>query len=165
MLVAIKAVHSAIFLVMLSAIGWLLATGLTGRRDRSVAAAGALVAAESVVFLANRGKCPLTPLAEQYGAQRGGVSDIFLPDAVARTIPIWSTSAVAVAAALHLLRRIPTTRASPQQTSPRSAMRVPGIRYAGKLHPAGGERSWARGPINETPPASLPRARDATERA
>ena len=56
--------------------------------------AGALVAAESVVFLANRGKCPLTPLAEQYGAQRGGVSDIFLPDAVARTIPIWSTSAV-----------------------------------------------------------------------
>jgi hypothetical protein len=111
MLVAIKAVHSAIFLAMLSAIGWLLATGLTGRRDRSVAAAGALVAAESVVFLANRGTCPLTPLAEHYGARRGGVSDIFLPDGVARTIPIWATSAVVVAMALHLRRRAPSTGA------------------------------------------------------
>jgi hypothetical protein len=88
--------------VMLTAIGWLLATGLAGRRDRSVAAAGALVAAESVVFVVNRGTCPLTPLAEQYGAVRGGVSDIFLPDGVARTIPIWATSAVVVAASLHL---------------------------------------------------------------
>lgn len=105
MLRAIKAVHSAVFLVMLSAIGWLVATGLTGRRDRSVAAAGALVAAESVVFVVNSGTCPLTPLAERYGATRGGVSDIFLPDPVARTIPIWASSAVAVAAALHLRRR------------------------------------------------------------
>ena len=105
MLVAIKAVHSAIFFVMLSAIGWLLATGLTGRRDRSVAAAGALVAVESVVFVVNGGTCPLTPLAERHGAKRGEVSDIFLPDAVARTIPIWATSAVAVAVALHLRRR------------------------------------------------------------
>jgi hypothetical protein len=104
-LAAIKAVHSAVFLVMLTAIGWLVATGLTGRRDRSVAAAGALVAAESVVFVVNRGTCPLTPLAERYGAVRGGVSDIFLPDGVARTIPIWATSAVVVAAALHLRSR------------------------------------------------------------
>jgi len=81
------------------------------RRDRSVAAAGALVAAESVVFLANRGTCPLTPLAEHYGARRGGVSDIFLPDGVARTIPIWATSGVVVAMALHLRRRPPSTGA------------------------------------------------------
>ena len=105
MLAAIKALHSAVFLVMLTAIGWLLATGLTGRRDRSVAVAGALVAAESVVFVVNRGTCPLTPLAEHYGAVRGGVSDIFLPDAVARTIPIWATSAVVVAVGLHVRRR------------------------------------------------------------
>ena len=105
MLVAIKTVHSAIFLLMLTAIGWLLGTGLVGRRDRSVAVAGALVAAESVVFVVNRGTCPLTPLAEQYGAQCGEVSDIFLPGAVARTIPIWATSAVVLAVALHLRRR------------------------------------------------------------
>ena len=64
---------------MLSAICWLVATGLAGRRDRSVAIAATLVAVESVVFVANRGVCPLTPLAERHGASRGGVSDIFLP--------------------------------------------------------------------------------------
>jgi hypothetical protein len=100
-LAAIKAVHSAIFLVMLGAIGWLVATGINGRRDRSVAVAATLVAGESVVFLANGGVCPLTPLAERHGASRGGVSDIFLPDPVARTIPVWSTALIVVAVLLH----------------------------------------------------------------
>ena len=99
---AIKAVHSAVFLVMLAAIGWLVGTGLVGRRDRTVAVASALVAAESAVFVANRGVCPLTPLAERHGASRGGVSDIFLPDALARTIPIWASSLVVAAVVLHL---------------------------------------------------------------
>lgn len=100
-LVTIKAVHSAVFLVMLGAIGWLVATGVRGRRDRSVALAAGLVAIESGVFVANGGVCPLTPLAERYGASRGGVSDIFLPDAVARTIPIWSTSLIVLGVLLH----------------------------------------------------------------
>ena len=99
---AIKAVHSAVFLVMLAAIGWLVGTGLVGRRDRTVAVAATLVAAESIVFVANGGVCPLTPLAERHGASRGGVSDIFLPDALARTIPIWASSLVMVAVVLHL---------------------------------------------------------------
>jgi hypothetical protein len=101
-LFAIKAVHSFAFLVELGAILWLVASGLVGRRDRSVAIAGALVAIEAGVFVANDGVCPLTPLAERYGARRGGVSDIFLPDALARTIPIWSSALVATAIALHV---------------------------------------------------------------
>jgi hypothetical protein len=101
-LIAIKAFHSAVFLVMLSAICWLVATGITGRRDQSVAIAATLVGIESGVFLANAGVCPLTPLAERYGAARGGVSDIFLPDALARTIPIWATSLVVLGATLHV---------------------------------------------------------------
>jgi hypothetical protein len=100
-LIFIKAIHSLAFLAELTAIGWLLLSGLLGRRDRSVSVAAALVAAESGVFLANRGVCPLTPLAERHGAARGSVSDIFLPDVVARTIPIWATTLVAIAAALH----------------------------------------------------------------
>jgi hypothetical protein len=109
LLVAIKAVHSAAFLAVLSAILWLLATGIIGRRDRSVAVAAAVVAAEAALFVANDGVCPLTPLAERHGASTGGVSDIFLPDPIARTIPIWSTTLIAVAAALHaryLARRV-----------------------------------------------------------
>ena len=101
-LTAIRAVHSAVFLAELGSILWLLATGITGRRDRAVAVAAALVAAESAVFVANAGVCPLTPLAERHGAASGGVSDIFLPDAVARTIPIWATSLVVLATGLHV---------------------------------------------------------------
>ena len=102
LLAAIRAIHTGIFLIMLSAIGWLVLTGLVGRRDRSVAIAACAVAAESAVFLANDHICPLTPLAERMGAENGSVSDIFLPDAVARTIPIWSTAMIVVAGLLHL---------------------------------------------------------------
>ena len=113
-LFAIKTVHSAVFGVELAAIGWLVLTGFTGRRDRSVALAAVLVAGEVAVFLANDGVCPLTPMAERRGASRGGVSDIFLPDAVARTIPIWSTALIAIAAVLHLGQVISRRRAVPR---------------------------------------------------
>jgi len=109
LLIAIKTVHSAAFLAILSAILWLVATGIVGRRDRSVAVAAVLVAGEAAVFVVNDGVCPLTPLAERHGANRGGVSDIFLPDRLARTIPIWSSALVALGAALHvrqLARRV-----------------------------------------------------------
>ena len=97
----VKTVHTAIFGFELASIGWLLATALKGRRDRTVAAAAAAVVVEATVFVANDGVCPLTPLTERLGAARGGVSDIFLPDVVARTIPVWSSALVAIAVALH----------------------------------------------------------------
>ena len=98
---AVKTVHTAIFLLELASIAWLAVSGLVGRRDRTVAVATGAVGVEIAVFLANDGICPLTPLAERLGATRGSVSDIFLPDGVARTIPIWSTALLAVAALLH----------------------------------------------------------------
>lgn len=101
-IVAVKALHTAVFLGNLSAIFWLVVTGLTGRRDRSVAVAATAVAIESAVFIANDGVCPLTQLTERFGADRGSVSDIFLPDAVARTIPIWATSLVVLGVAFHV---------------------------------------------------------------
>ena len=48
---------------------------------------------ECAVFAANGFVCPLTPLAERYGARRGSVSDIFLPDVVAENLT-WSASTV-----------------------------------------------------------------------
>ena len=53
------------------------------------------------IFVANDGVCPLTPLTERLGAERGSVSDIFLPDAVARTIPLWSSALLILAAVAH----------------------------------------------------------------
>ena len=101
-LVLVKAVHTIVFLVELGAIVWLVVTGWLGRRDRTVRLAALAVAAESAVFVANDGVCPLTPLAERLGAANGGVSDIFLPAPLARTIPIWSTTLIAVAVLLHV---------------------------------------------------------------
>ena len=97
----VKTVHTAIFLLELASIGWLVVSGLIGRRDRTVAVATSAVAVEVGVFLANDGVCPLTPLTERLGATRGAVSDIFLPDAMARTIPIWSTALLGLATVLH----------------------------------------------------------------
>lgn len=109
-LALVRAVHSGVFLVELTAIIWLVYTGVVGRRDRTVGIAAGLVAAEGLVFLAGRGVCPLTPLAEHLGARRGSVSDIFLPDPIARTIPIWSTALLAVAAVMHLRGLASATR-------------------------------------------------------
>ena len=89
---ALKAVHTVIFAGELSAILWLVVSGLVGRRDRTVGIAALAVAVEAAVFLANDGVCPITPMTERMGAAHGSVSDIFLPDAVARTTPIWSTA-------------------------------------------------------------------------
>jgi hypothetical protein len=100
--VGIKIVHTAIFFVELASIAWLVLSGLVGRRDRSVALAAAAVAVEAAVFVANDRVCPLTPFTRQLGAARGSVSDIFLPDRVARTIPIWSSALLGLAGALHL---------------------------------------------------------------
>ena len=101
--VALKTIHTAIFLGELVAILWLVVTGVGGRRDRSVGIAATAVTIESVVFVADAGVCPLTPLTERLGGGRGGVSDIFLPAAVARTIPIWSSALIGLAGLLHLL--------------------------------------------------------------
>jgi hypothetical protein len=100
-ILAVKTVHTAVFLVMLASILWLAISGLLRRRDRTVAAAAGLVAIEAAVFVANDGVCPLTPLTERLGATRGSVSDIFLPDPIARTIPIWSTALVAAGISFH----------------------------------------------------------------
>ncbi len=101
-LASIRTVHTAIFSVVLACIGWLVGTGATGRRDRTVVLAAGIVSAESLVWLANDRICPLTPLAERLGAERGSVSDIFLPDLLARTLPIWSSALLFVAALLHV---------------------------------------------------------------
>ncbi len=103
-LFAIRAVHSAVFWVELLSIAWLVATGIRGRRDRSVALAAAIVAIEGVVWIENDRICPLTPLAERYGALDGSVSDIWLPDVVARTIPQWSIPLVTMAIVAHAFR-------------------------------------------------------------
>ena len=112
---AVKAVHTGVFGMELAAIGWLVVSGLLGRRDRSVLLAAAAVAVEAAVFVANDGVCPLTPQTERLGATHGSVSDIFLPDGIARTIPIWSTALLVFAAIAHAARYLTRDPARPDR--------------------------------------------------
>jgi hypothetical protein len=111
-IVVVKTTHTAVFAVELIAIGWLVVSGWRGRRDRTVGLAAAAIAAEAAVFVANGGVCPLTPLTVRLGATNGSVSDIFLPDAVARTIPLWSSALIAIGIGLHV-RSVIGTRGRP----------------------------------------------------
>lgn len=85
--VAIKVVHTLAWASIESCVLYVLYAGFQGRTDKRVGIAGAVVAGESLVFAANGFRCPLTELAERYGAERGSVTDIYLPEWFAHRIP------------------------------------------------------------------------------
>src|ERR1700737_1619980 len=64
--------------------------------------AGAVVAGESLIFAANRFRCPLTKLAARFGAANGSVSDIFLPRWFAHNLPAIHVPLIVLAMGLHL---------------------------------------------------------------
>lgn len=100
-LLLIKGTHTGIWVIVEGAMVYLLAAGLAGRSDRRAAIAGLVVAAESAVFLANGARCPLSDMAERIGAERGSVTDIFLPDWLARNLPLIHVPLIGAAVFLH----------------------------------------------------------------
>jgi hypothetical protein len=84
MLAVVRAVHTAVYLVMVAAIGVLLYAGVTGYVGVLLWVALGLLAAETVVFVGNRFTCPLTTLAVRYGATTGHAFDTFLPERATR---------------------------------------------------------------------------------
>ncbi len=80
----IRALHTAIYLVMVSAIFVLLYAGVTGYAGVWLWVALGLLAAETVVFAGNGFRCPLTALAVRYGATAGYAFDTFLPERATR---------------------------------------------------------------------------------
>jgi hypothetical protein len=111
LLLAIKLVHTIAFGVIAASIGVVLADGLRGRPSARTGVAAAIAIGECAVYAANGFVCPLTPLAERYGAERGSVSDIFLPDVVARNLawiatPMLVTGLVLNARAVARARRL-----------------------------------------------------------
>lgn len=83
-LTVIRVLHTVIYLVMVAAILVLLCAGATGYESQLVWVAVGLLAAETVVFVGNGLKCPLTELAVRYGATTGRVFDTFLPERATR---------------------------------------------------------------------------------
>ncbi|WP_207956958.1 hypothetical protein [Rubrobacter tropicus] len=99
---AVKLVHSAIFLSVAASILQFFYAGVTNRGSRWTRFSLALAVGESLVFAANRFRCPLTGLAESLGAESGQVTDIFLPRWLAERIP-WIFTPPLIAGILALL--------------------------------------------------------------
>ena len=83
----IKLFHTLAWLSIESCVAYVLYAGFAGRSDRRVGLAAAVVAGETLVFAGNGFQCPLTELAERYGAQHGSVTDIYLPRWFAHNMP------------------------------------------------------------------------------
>ena len=102
-LAGVKAIHTAIFASVAAQIGVVVWDGLRQRPGRRTVAAVVIALGESAIYASNNQVCPLTPLAEELGATRGSVSDIFLPDRLARRIPLIGGSALVIGLGLNLL--------------------------------------------------------------
>jgi hypothetical protein len=111
---AIKTVHTLAWASIESCVLYVLYAGFAGRTDKRVGIAGAIVAGESLVFAANGFRCPLTELAERYGAEHGSVTDIYLPKWFAHRIPAIHAPLLVLMAYLHArnLRRSHHARAT-----------------------------------------------------
>ncbi len=83
-LAIVKIVHTIIYVAMASATLYVFYCGVTGRRDRVLPLAAALVAFDGVVFFANGRRCPLTALAQKYGDPKGYVGDTLFPETCTR---------------------------------------------------------------------------------
>ncbi|HLE59765.1 MAG TPA: hypothetical protein VJA85_08980 [Candidatus Limnocylindria bacterium] len=101
-LTAIKGLHTAIFASVGACILVFVWEGIRQRPGRRAAIALSVTVAETAIFASNNQVCPLTPLAEALGAERGSVADIFLPDWFSRRIPLFGGSALIIGLALNL---------------------------------------------------------------
>ena len=85
MLFAVRLVHTVIYVINGTACFVMLYAGVTGETGTWLWIAVALVAIEAVILLANRIKCPMSPLAEKYGARETDLLyDTFIPERLTR---------------------------------------------------------------------------------
>lgn len=104
-IVVVKSGHTVIFLGMAACVFHILYAGLTGSVSTLTMISIAVILFEGLVLLVNRGRCPLTDLAESLGSEHGSVSDIFLPAWFTPHIPaVFSTLFVIGLAGIGLHR-------------------------------------------------------------
>jgi len=82
----IKFTHSVIFWWQAACLAYLLYAGVTRTFNIWVLIAVLSIFLNGLLLLINNGRCPFTTLAEKQGAAKGSVTDIFLPDCIARNI-------------------------------------------------------------------------------
>jgi len=100
-LTVIKVVHTLAWFSIESCMLYVLYAGFARRSDRRAAIAAGVVAGEILVYTANGFRCPLTGVAEHLGAQRGSVTDLYLPQWLARNLPAIHAPLIVLATFLH----------------------------------------------------------------
>jgi hypothetical protein len=98
---AVKLVHTLVWFSIESCMLYVLWKGFRRQSDRRAAIAAGVVAGESLVFAVNGFRCPLTQVAERVGAERGSVTDIYLPRWFAHNLPVIHVPLIVLAGYLH----------------------------------------------------------------
>ena len=97
----VKAIHTLAWFSIEACMVYVLYAGFAGRSDRRAGIAAGVVAAETLIFAGNGFRCPLTQIAERLGAERGSVTDIYLPRWFARNLPAIHVPLIGLAGFLH----------------------------------------------------------------
>ena len=82
----IKLFHSLVFVFMLACLVYILYSGITKIFNWVLFLAIIAILIEGIALILNKWRCPLTTLAEKYGAEKGTVTDIFLPAIISRNV-------------------------------------------------------------------------------
>jgi uncharacterized protein YndB with AHSA1/START domain len=98
---AVKTIHTLAWFSIEACMVYVLYAGFARRSDRRAGIAAAVVATESLIFAGNGFRCPLTKVAERLGAERGSVTDIYLPRWFARNLPAIHVPLIGLAGFLH----------------------------------------------------------------
>jgi hypothetical protein len=103
-LIAIKVAHTIIWLFFVSAIFYILYSGISGRINDYTWIAIALIIGEGIVLALFKMYCPLTVLARKYSDSENDNFDIYLPNWLARHNKIIFTTIYVIAVIIVLIR-------------------------------------------------------------
>jgi hypothetical protein len=84
---ALRAAHAALAVVELASLGHVWRWAITGRRDRRLGWAVALLSAEAAALVAGRGNCPLGPLQRRWGDPKPLFELVLSPRAAKAAVP------------------------------------------------------------------------------
>jgi hypothetical protein len=79
-LAAVRWLHTSIYVLLATSVLFIVGAGVTRYRGPWLTLALILVSAESIVFVGSGFRCPLTAVAQRYGATKGWAFDTFLPE-------------------------------------------------------------------------------------
>jgi hypothetical protein len=82
----IKSIHLMLFILMCVCLFYILYCAIARTYDWTLITAIVIILINGLSIVLNHGRCPLTTLAEKYGAENGAVTHLVLPKSAARYV-------------------------------------------------------------------------------